>query len=213
MRRIDVRGISCIEPLPGSDGKWYWGTDCAGGDLYEAEELFKLGRLTGPNRLVFVQYPEGRVVQPVDAEEGQCWGRPVFYQGRIFLLLADFLADVIRILEFDSMTEKTAVLAAVPLSAAEDCYNLMLKASPLLLTRQGFDNKFQILWPEQAEFSIGARESFCCAAEGKLYFSSWHEDPDYREELVVRNADTGEIVGQCLGSVMTMPDGQVWLLT
>lgn len=212
MRQVDAGGISCMEPLQGGGGRWYWGMDYTGGDLYEAEELFRQGRLTVPNRLVLVHYPDGRVVWPAEAGAGQSWGRPIFDRGRIALLLVDFPAETIRILEFDGAAGNTSLLADVPLSAAADCYNLMLKGSPLLLTRQGFDNRFQILWPERVEFPVGDRESFCCAAEEKLYFSAWHEDPDYREELIVRRADTGEIVDRRPGSVMMMPDGQAWLL-
>ena len=38
MKRIETQGITYIEPLDGSRGAWYWGTDYASGDLYEAEE-------------------------------------------------------------------------------------------------------------------------------------------------------------------------------
>ena len=51
-------------------------------------------------------------------------------------------------------------LAVLPLSLAEDCYNLMLKTSPLLLTRWPQDNRFCILWPERREFVLEDRESF-----------------------------------------------------
>ena len=42
MKRIETQGIYCIEPLDGSR-EWYWGMDYTGGDLYEAEELFRQG--------------------------------------------------------------------------------------------------------------------------------------------------------------------------
>ena len=62
-KKIDVHGINCIEPVPGSCGpEWYWGSDFASGDLYEAEELFRGGHPVRGNRLVFVRYPEGLVV-------------------------------------------------------------------------------------------------------------------------------------------------------
>lgn len=37
MKEIETHGILDLQPLWGSP--WYWGTDYAGGDLYEAEEL------------------------------------------------------------------------------------------------------------------------------------------------------------------------------
>ena len=40
MKRIVTNGITNLEPLQGSS-EWYWGSDYASNDLYEAEELFR----------------------------------------------------------------------------------------------------------------------------------------------------------------------------
>ena len=45
MKRIETQGITYIEPLDCSRGEWYWGSDYASGDLYEAEELSGTGTL------------------------------------------------------------------------------------------------------------------------------------------------------------------------
>lgn len=209
MKRISTQGISYIEPLEGS-AEWYWGMDYTSGDLYEAEELFKDGNLVSQNRLLFIHYPDGEVIQPLIAEKGQYLGRPVFYEGNIILLLADFPAGEIRILQFDG--EKIAALAVVPLSEVHNCYNVMLKRWPLMLIRQGSEDKFQILWPEKVEFAVGATEAFDFRLDGKLYFSTWHEDPNYREEILVREVESGQVVGRFPGSAAVMPDGQIWLL-
>lgn len=214
MKQIETQGIYCLEPLKGS-GEWYWGMDCTGGDLYEAEELFSDGHLAGQNRLLFVHYPDGEVIQPAIAEKGQYWGCPVYYNGKIALLLADFLQDQIKILQYDAGLEEITVLAELPRSVVKDCYNLMLKTSPLMLTRQGSDGKFQILWPEHREFEIGDRESFLCRRGERLYFSNWYEVPEYQkeiEEIIVRKMDTGETIKKIPGSLMDMPDGQIWIL-
>lgn len=211
MKRINTQGITYIEPLEGS-GEWYWGMDYTNGDLYEAEELFRDGHPVKQNRLVLIHYPDGKIVQPVTAGSGQYLGRPVFYEGKIILLRVDFPVGKIEILQYDS-NERVSVLAAIPLSDVKDCYNIMLKRWPLMLTRQGSEDTFQILWPEKTEFAIGATEAFDFRLDGKLYFSSWHEDPNYREEVLVRDLHSGEIVDRLPGSVTVMPDGQVWLLS
>ena len=54
MKRIITNGITDLEPLAGSS-EWYWGTDYASGDLYEAEELFRSGHPIRKNRLVLVR--------------------------------------------------------------------------------------------------------------------------------------------------------------
>lgn len=82
-KKIDTHGINCIEPVPGSRGpEWYWGSDFASGDLYEAEELFRGRHPVRGNRLVFVRCPEGRVVEPIAGREGRYFGRPIFWDGK-----------------------------------------------------------------------------------------------------------------------------------
>ncbi len=212
MKRIATQGIYYIEPLDGSR-EWYWGMDYTHGDLYEAEEMFRQGHPVSQNKLLFVHYPDGKVVQPVIAEKGQYFGCPICYDNQIILLKADFPAEKIEIIQFDNTIEHMAVLAVLDLSDIEDCYNLMLKGSPLMLTRQGQDNKFQILWPKNTEFYMEDRETFLFGRGEKLYFFEWYDEfPEYREEVIVRNKDTGEIIEKIPGSMTLMPDGQMWIL-
>ena len=216
-KRIDLHGIQCIAPVPGSRGpEWYWGSDCASGDLYEAEELFRDGRPLRGNRLVFVRWPEGRVAEPIAARAGQYFGRPLFHDGKLHILLADFPAGLVQIWQYDDQAGQTALLAAVPLNEVPDCCNLLLFASPLMLTRQGNDGRFQILWPDRAEFPLEDNGGFLGRGEdGRLYFSRWFEEPDgsnYREEVVARKYPTGEILEVIPGTLWEMPDGQQWIL-
>ena len=211
MKRIITNGITDLEPLAGSS-EWYWGTDYASGDLYEAEELFRSGRPIDKNRLVLVRCPEGTVYEPVCTKSGQYLGRPVYHDGRVVLLMVDFPQEKIHILIFRETDGTTEPLAVLPLSIVEDCYNLMLEASPLILTRSAHDNKFQILWPERRDFAIEDHEIFEFLEGNRLYTSVWYEDPDYREELLVRDYDTGELLERIPGSLRSMPDGQNWLL-
>ncbi len=149
MKRIGTQGITYIEPLDGSCGEWYWGSDYASGDLYEAEELFRDGHPVSQNKLIFVHYPDGRTVQPIAAKQGQYFGRPIFYQGKITILLVDLPAGKIRILQHDDALNQTSLVAEVPRSAVKDCYNLMLETFPLMLARHGMENSFQLIWPER----------------------------------------------------------------
>ena len=159
MKRIITNGITDLEPLAGSS-EWYWGADYASGDLYEAEELFRSGHPIDKNRLVLVRCPEGTVYEPVRTKSGQYLGRPVYHDGQVVLLQVDFPQEEIHILIFRETDGTTEPLAVLPLSIVEDCYNLMLEASPLILTRSAHDNKFQILWPERRDFAIEDHEIF-----------------------------------------------------
>lgn len=212
MKEVNTQGITYIEPLVGCN-EWYWGMDYTHGDLYEAEELFRDGHPVSQNKLLFVHDPDGRVVQPVVAQDGQYLGNPVYYDGRIAILMVDFPAGRIIVMQFDRALEHIIERRELPLSAVKDCYNLLLKTAPLMVTRQGSEDTFQIIWPEQVSFAIGERESFWVRRGDKLYFSAWEEDPEYREEIIVRKLETGEIIDRFPGSNMTMPDGRLWVLT
>ena len=211
MKEIITHGIDTLEPLEGS-ASWYWGMDYTNGDLYEAEELFQNGHPIKQNRLILVRYPDGSVFEPVRPQAGQYLGRPVYHNGKIVLLLADFPNAELKIIAFDAKTSQTEVLDILPRSIAEDCYNLMLDTSPLMLTRSAHDNTFQILWPERREFAIEDREVFCFRTGEKLYFSVWHEEPDYREEILVRDWNTGAVLSRIPGALHPLPDGQYWVL-
>lgn len=211
-KKIDTRGITYLETLSGSR-EWYWGTDYIHGDLYEAEELFRDGHPVSQNKLLFVHAPDGTVVQPVIAQKGQYLGRPIYYDGRIAILMVDFPAGQIIVMQFDGALENMIERTELPLSAVKNCYNLMLETAPLMVTRQGNEDTFQILWPEQVSFEIGERESFWIRHGDKLYFSTWQEEPEYREEIIVRKLETGEIIDRFPGVSMTMPDGRLWVLT
>ena len=214
MKQIATRGIYNLEPLKGS-ATWYWGTDYTCGDLYEAEELFQNGHPVQQNRLILVRYPDGTVFEPVRPRSGRYLGRPVYHDGRIVLLLADFPKAEFRIITYDERSNQTQVLAVLPRSIVEDCYNLALDISPLMLTRQAND-MFQILWPERSEFPIGCRESFDFGVGDRLYFAEWREDPaapdEVVDEVVVRDRRTGAILERSVGVTMSLPDGRRWLL-
>lgn len=210
-RQIHTGGICYLELLEGSS-QWYWGMDCTGGDLYEAEELFKDGHKVDRTRLVFVRHPDGKVVEPIHAKKGQYFGRPLFYQNKIILLAADFQEKQLRILSYNPETEAISTLATLPRSIAEDCYNLQLKLSPLMLVRQGQENTLEILFPVQKTYAMDARESFRFRHGDELYFETWYEDPDYRDEIVIRDFHTGNVLGRLPGVLMTTADGQIWRL-
>ena len=211
MKIIPAGGITYLAPLTGSR-VWYWGTDYTSGDLYEAEELYRDGHRISRNRLIFVHAPDGRVAEPVQAREGQYFGQPAWDGEAPVILLADFPAGEIRLLRYDDGSGTVQSIVTLPRAEVEDCYNLMPHTSPLMLTRQTGE-RFQVLWPEKADFPIHGAESFCCREGDRLYFSRWYEDPDYRDETVVRRMPDGAVLEQFRGSLNAMPDGQQWLLT
>lgn len=211
MKIINTNGMFYFSPIEGSDG-WYWCCDYASGDLYEAEELFRYHHPIQSNRLVLLHHPDGRTVEPIKAQKGQYLGSPTFDEGKLQLLMVDFPADMIRLFQYDPQLDQTTLRAEIPLSEIKDCYNLQFAKAPLMLIRQGSENLFQIVWPEKAKFFIENTESFCSREGDKLYFSRWFEDPDYREEVVIRQFPSGKILEVIPGTLHEMPDGQRWVI-
>ena len=208
MKMIDLQGMTNMELVRGGTDEWYWSTDYIHGDLYEAEELFRIGHPVQSNRLYLIHYPDGTVYEPLPAVAGQYLGCPVYDNDAVALLAVNFPEGIIRILRF--LPGKLSEVAQLPLSAVKDCYNLMIHTEPLTLARHS-DNMFEIVWPERTAFSVGVRESFNFRNGDKLYFTEWFEDPDYREETVVRTMDGTESERHS-GDIHIMPNGDKWLL-
>lgn len=151
-------------------------------------------------------------MEPIPSKKGQYFGRPLFYENKIILLVADFPEKQLRILSYDPETEAISTLATLPRSITEDCYNLQLKLSPLMLVRQGQENTLEILWPVQKTYAMDLQESFRFRHGDELYFETWYEDPDYRDEIVIRDFHTGNVLKRLPGILMTTPDGEIWML-
>lgn len=212
MRIIDIHGMTNMELVRGGTDEWYWTTDYIHGDLYEAEELFRQGHPVQSNRLYLIHYPDGTVYEPVYPEDGQYLGSPVYDGSSVVLLAVSFTESVIRILRFLHQQEEVQEVTQLPLSAVKDCYNLLLHTSPLSLTRQPNDGTFEIIWPEQVCFAIDDRETLTFRDGDKLYFNIWYEDPDYREETLVRSLPDGTILERLPGDVRIMPNREQWLI-
>jgi hypothetical protein len=52
-----------------------------------------------------------------------------------------FKDEQIQVIQPDISNSETAIVARLPLSEIEDCYNLLLHGSPVMVTRQSPDNK------------------------------------------------------------------------
>ena len=207
MKNIDIHGMTNMELIRGGIAEWYWATDYIHGDLYEAEELFRQGHLVRSNRLYLIHYPDGMIYEPVHSADGQYLGTPVYDGSSVVLLVVSFTESVIRIMRFLHQQVEVQEVARLPLSAVKDCYNLMLHTSPLSLTRQPNDGTFEIIWPEHVRFAINDREALNFRDGDKLYFNVWYEDPDYREETVVRSLHDGTILERFPGDIRIMPNG------
>lgn len=211
MKIIETNGITYLESL-GASENWYWGTDYIMGDLYEAEEVYNAGTDFKPNRLIFVHYPDGEIFEPIRAEKNQYLGLPAYIEGVIYILLVDFDKKLIRLFQCSSDLNDIYVKAEIPLDEVKDCYNLNINGSPVMVTRQGAENLFQVIWPEKVNFAIGERESFINRVGDSLYFSEWYEDEEYREEVNIREFATGNLIEKMDGTFFSLKNNVNWIL-
>ena len=210
IRKIMTDGISYIRKLEGSD--LFFGIDHCGDDLYEAKELFDMKHRIDRNRLIFVSYPDGEVFEPLRCEKGQYFSDPVFDEGKVFILKADFENKKLVICRCDERFKEIIEFTEIAMKEDEDCYNMRLTKSPVTLIKISKDNRFEILWPLRNEFAIDPREMFDHRIDEYLIFSKWYEDPDYREETLIRSYPDGELLGTHKGSIMRMENGEEWSL-
>ena len=210
IKEIRMGGIGCLETIEGTDA-WYSASDYVHGDLYEAEELYLDGHEIDSNRLVFVSYPEGRVYEAGERKKGRYFGRVLYDRGDLFFVMADFPEGLLSLMRFDTEKRETALLARIGRSSVKDCYNLMPAGSPPMLIRQGNEGFFEMIWPQRVTFPIGRTETFNFREGERIYFTAWYEDPDYREETIVRSL-AGEILERFPGDIRIMPGGEKWHL-
>lgn len=207
-----IKGLSeCCPEIVEGTADWYF---CKEGrdslcDLYEAEEIINAGDIFSGMNCHLIHYPEGTVHSPFDKKENVYVEAPVWDDGTFYYLVVDFNRRQIQIHSYEPESRGLKQLACLPLEVAEDCYNLALKVSPLMLCRAGNDRAWQILWPETKTLNIGELETFLFRDEDNLYFSEWEETPDYREYVIVRDLATGRIKERFAGYLCRLP-GQVY---
>ncbi|MBP5492751.1 MAG: hypothetical protein J6Y08_07890 [Clostridiales bacterium] len=212
MKELDLNGITFMRPVPEGTDEWYFALDYEQGDLYEAQEIYEGTKSLRGNNLFLIHYPDAEVIRPIPKKENVAYGEPVYYDGKIAFVAVAFEEEKIRIHQFDCQSRELSVVDEIELSSIRDCFNLRLFQHPLTLTRQGNDGTLELIWPEKKTISIGEKESFFMLSDNKLYLNRWFEDPDYREETVVRDAKTGEILQVLPGDVRVMPNGEIWIL-
>lgn len=214
MKIIDTNGIGNIAPVPYGTTEWYF---CAGyynGDLYEAEEAVRNGENIRGDDLCLVHYPDGTVSRPLPLKAGTAYAEPVYLDGKIYILRADFYDRLIQVFGFDCESGETAPVAELPLDSVKDCYNLSLGISPLTVTREcAVDEEFEIIWPERVRFRTNGRESFFLREGDRLYFDAWDEteDKETDDSVVVRDLN-GREIERFAGISEMMPNGDMWIL-
>lgn len=213
MNIIKINGIAggYPEQIEGTS-EWYSFKEAAETfcDLYDAEEIIKSGENFSGMNCHLIHFPEGTVHSPFELKENIYIESPVWDDGKLFFLRVDFCKQVLQIKSYFPENQKLETLKELPLNIVEDCYNLGLETSPLMLYRQANDEVFEIIWPESKKIDIGQNESLLFRDREDLYFSQWYENPEYGENVIIRDLNTGKIKEKFGGYLRKLPNGVYW---
>ena len=143
-------------------------------------------------------------------EENVYIEQPVWDNGTLYFLRVDFIKQIIQIYSYFPENQVLDIMKELPLSIVDDCYNLMLKITPLMLCRDANNSIYEIVWPENKKIEIGETEELLFRDGEDLYFSEWYENPEYHENVIVRDLNSGEIKGKYQGYLCRMPNGVFW---
>jgi len=208
------KGFEDIYPLKVEESdSWYVGhwTPCS-----EAYEVPDFQNKYPGTRLYFFQYPSGKVFEPIKQEQNVFLERPVYEQknNSFGIVRYDFNKQLIQVLVFKPDDSSVETLTELPFAKVKDLENIRLIISPFALVKHDVQNDaVQFLWPEEKHYQFEQNESLDFQGDGKLYLSKWMEDPDYREEIIVRDAESGKILERSPGYLIRMPDGSIWKMT
>lgn len=208
------RGLEEIYPerVEGTDS-WYYGqwTLCS-----EAYEVPDFNNEYPGTRLYFMSYPSGEVFEPIKQERNVFLERPVYEktEDSFGIIRYDFNQKIIQVLSYLPQNQDVRTLVEVPFSKLGNLNNVRLITSPLALVKHEIQkDAVEFLWPEERHIDLEKNESLYFQNEGKLYTSKWMEDPEYREEIIIRDAKTNIILERKPGYMRVMPDGFVWMMT
>ena len=224
MNFLKIEGLADVYPerIEGTS-EWYCckiATNCFC-DLYEAEEIVKMGNTYEGMTCVLIHYPDGQVYYPFVAKENVYVDSPVYCNKSLYFTVTNFAENVLQVVAFSTEDFEQNVVCELSLDKVPNCYNLLLGVEPVMLYRlenrgESENNALKILWPEQKSFSMKDHQSFLFRDGDKMYFSEWfeEEEPDYNyhEQVIVRDWNTGEEIERFDGQLKRMPNGDVWVM-
>lgn len=187
-------------------------------DFYDLNMMKITGDLKG-SEIVFISYPEEKVIKPFEKEMGVYYNKPLYLEGKIYFIRVDFNDDKVEVLGLDPKSEKVEEIFSSSLKDV-DLYNLGLSKYPLMLLSQD-DSELKVYYPESIIIKKDPTESFLYKLYDKYYFSSWGEsgvlqngilgsDYEYFEDLVIKDKD-GNILSKERGSIEEVEDGIFWI--
>lgn len=164
---------------------------------------------------VYLIHISGKIFEPVKQEKNIYLSNPVYNvdDNAFAIVKFDFNKKIIQILKYDIETNHCSVVGEVPLSKGGDLINVgVLQNSYTLVKHENLDDFAIFLYPVEKKIQLEENEVLVLLNDNKLISFKWIEDPDYREEIIIRNFETNEVLERKDGFNAIMPNGEFWLL-
>lgn len=214
MKFINIKGLNDVYPenIEGTN-EWYYSKlpSYSTYDFYDAERVVNCGKNFEGMNCILIHYPDGEVHRPFELKENVYVDAPIYFNELLYFLIVDFNNKRIKIVSYNAKNRVKSNLADLPLSDVENCYNLMLKPSPITLIHEPNDGFLNIIWPEKKKIKIRANEIMMFRDNDNLFCSEWYENPEYHERVIVRDWNTGDIKKIIERQMNRMPNGDIWI--
>lgn len=200
------------EKIEGTNS-WFYGqwTPCS-----EAYEVLEFNNKYPGTKLYLFEYPSGKIYEPIKQEKNVFLEIPVYdnKEDLFGIISYDFNKEIIQAFTYNPECCSLEKLTEIPFSKVGDMKNIRLITSPFALVKSDIHGDVaDLLWPKEIHFQFEENESIIFFDGDKMYTSKWVEDPEYREEVIIRDIKTGKIVKRSPGYLARMSDGSVWMMT
>lgn len=164
---------------------------------------------------LYLIHSSGRLFEPIKQEKWVYLSEPVYNidDNAFSIVKYDFNKKTIQIIKYDIEADACSVIGELPLSKGGDLINVrILKNSYVLVKQDCLNDVADILFPAEKKIKLEEQEGLVLINDKKLVSFKWYEDPDYREEIIIRDYETTEIIERKDGYVTIMPNGEIWML-
>lgn len=197
------------EHIDGSD-KWFY---CQiPNSIYPDDLLDKDYKFEG-TRLIMLNI-QGEMFEPIKRKINVCLSQPFYNvdENKFLVIRSDFNNKVIQLIKFSTTMNDATVIFEMPLQNGGDMINLLVVRNSDVFAKYE-DEEFILFYPYNTSFKLEENESVFAANNNKFICSKWYENPDYKEEIIIRSIPDGKIVDRKPGYSEIMPNGELWLMT
>ncbi|MER0123970.1 hypothetical protein ABPH35_09945 [Streptococcus sp. ZJ93] len=168
---------------------------------YQGTELYLFDLHTRKVYQPFPKEPMMYLENPVYDPASQSFG----------LLRYDFHRKIIQAYQYRPSEDELTLLTTLPFEKAGDLINVRLAISPFTLIKHEIHHfRTHILWPVEDVCQWETNECLEYLDDQYFYTSKWVEEPEYVEEVIVRERNTKTIIRRQKGSITLLPNGELW---